>query len=296
MSLLSFIWNASAFSFLFCIISYLLIQLFIIFIGEKNLFKRYGGKSYALVTGGSSGIGRELAEKLAGQGFDVIIVGSNSKHLSETVEYIQQKHSSCNIVSLQADFSKDSENVVNGIMERIKDLDISVLAVNAGYGAFESAAYPSKASLEMLNANVATNLKLFYSVFPIIAKRGGEKNKKRGLVSFTSSSVSIMPTPFTTAYSSTKAYWDSFGEGLAAEADCYGVDVVVILPGPVSTNFNSRMPKLASLDLVSLLSQTPNTIASLILKAAGRFNVVDAGWLPVLSRIGLKVLDRKSVV
>lgn len=284
MSFFSSIWNASAFLFLFAIASYLIIQLIISYSPAKNLLKEYG-ESYALITGGSSGIGKSLAKRLAVQGFNIVIIGSSEKHLNEAEEEIRKENAKTTIVKVQADFSVDGDGATNKVLEQVSDLDISIVALIAGIGFFESAAIPSQLTQSMVNTNISANQRLFYTLFPKLTKRS---STRKGLVVVTSSGLANVPVPFNSTYSATKAYWEAFGKSLALESGLHGVDTVVVVPGPVSTRFGQS--RTGDPIKPNPAMQNADQVSALILQGATRFTVIDSGLMPRISRIFLHIL------
>jgi len=100
---------------------------------ESNLISRYGVDSWALVTGGSDGIGKEFAVQLARRGFNIILVARNEEKLSAVRTEITTKFPNISVRIVIADFSKCAEP---GFFERIESevagLDISILLNNVG--------------------------------------------------------------------------------------------------------------------------------------------------------------------
>lgn len=104
------------------------------FFGENFNFRKYG--EWAIVTGGSDGIGKAFVGELAKKGMNIVLI-SNVPHDLETVANRIQKKYKVKTLAINVDFTKGT-GVYNGIQQKIKDLDIGVLVNNVGIG------YPGK--------------------------------------------------------------------------------------------------------------------------------------------------------
>ena len=105
----------------------------------KNLKKKYGG--WALVTGASSGIGKEFVRELASQGFNMALVARSEEALKQMSQEITSKHAVETRIIL-ADFTK--EDAVQAVYDAVDDLDIGLLIPAAGVdemGTFEEFSY-----------------------------------------------------------------------------------------------------------------------------------------------------------
>jgi FlaA1/EpsC-like NDP-sugar epimerase len=83
---------------------YVLIEILVYILPEQNLLKRYG-KSWAFITGGSSGIGKSLAHKLANQGFDLILLASSKDNLENTRKELNARYPDIQIKIIACDLS-----------------------------------------------------------------------------------------------------------------------------------------------------------------------------------------------
>lgn len=100
---------------------------------KLDLLSRYGKGSYALVTGGTDGIGQEFCRQLAGLGFNLVIVSRNIDKLQNTRNRILRESQSVDIVLVQADFSYSYEKQFFCLIEKqIAKYDISILINNVG--------------------------------------------------------------------------------------------------------------------------------------------------------------------
>lgn len=244
---------------------------------EKNRLKtRYG--SWAIVTGASSGIGRELSVQLVSAGFHLVVVARHA----DTLQVLEQELKSVanvQVKSVLADVSEPSG--IAQIIAATLGLDIGLLIVSAGYGTsgrFVDNTFVSE--LNMLHVNCEAVLSLTHHYGAMFAER------KRGGIVLMSSMVAFHGTPYAAHYAATKAYILTLAEGIAEELKPYGVDVLVAAPGPVETGFGAR----AGIQMP--VSMKPSQIGVPILKALGRRTTVLPGFLSKLLVYALRLLPR----
>ena len=182
----------------------------------------------ALITGGSSGIGKDMAYYLSNLGYDLIIVGKNKKRLEEVKNNIKT-----NIKVYDLDLS-NIDNVYK-LYDLTKNDSIDILINNAGFGLFGNFVDTSlDRELEMINVNiVALHIltKLFLKDF---VKRDS------GYILNVASSAGFMAGPKLSTYYSTKNYVLKSSLAIYEELKHMksNVKISVLCPGPVDTNFN----------------------------------------------------------
>ena len=103
---------------------------------KQDLLSKYGikGKTYAVVTGGSDGLGLELCDSLAEQGFNICIISRNRDKIDKRIGELREKHPLVQYKSVQADLSALATMAeYNELVAReLSDLDIGILCLNAG--------------------------------------------------------------------------------------------------------------------------------------------------------------------
>lgn len=187
-----------------------------------------------LITGASSGIGRELARLFAGDGAELVLVARSEDRLRElagelTATYGIQAH------VVPADLSQlgSPARIVAELAER--HIDVDVLVNNAGFGSHGSVAGIGVArQLEMIEVNVAALTRLTALLLPAMLER------HRGAILNVASMAAFAPGPNQAVYCATKAYVLSFTEALADEVRGSGVRVSCLAPGVTQTGFAAQ--------------------------------------------------------
>ncbi len=241
---------------------------------------RYG--PWALVTGASSGIGLASAEWLAARGLNVVLVARRADILSELAVSLQQRFGVQTLV-VAADL-RDTEDVQR-VLQESDTLDIGLFVAAAGFGTsgkfLDSAIKPE---LDMLAVNCSAVLQMTHAVAARLRAR-----KRGGIVLF-GSVVGFSGVPGTAHYAATKAWVQSFGEGLHHELKPFGVDVIVSAPGPTASGFASTA------GMVMGNALTPDVVANGTLRALGSRMTVRPGLLSKLLGYGLSTAPRWAQV
>ena len=250
----------------------------------QSLKIKYGAK-WALVSGGSSGIGRSFVEKLAAQGLNVVVAAFPDKVLEESVEAYKKSFPEVEIRKVGVDLSK--AGFMASLVEATKDVDVQVVINNAGYiktGFFTSTPFGVQRANHDVNATAAVEI-THHFVSALQAKQ------LRGCVSFTSSPAGFMPCPFSVMYGATKAYLTMFAQSLAPELYPDGIDVCVVHPSPVESRFYAGAHNLDAINFFRSTATGPDTIADIVLSSVGHAVTIDQGYYPPSVRFLLKVID-----
>ena len=189
-------------------------------------------KPLAVVTGGSNGIGYELAKQFAQNGFDLIIV-AEPDGLAQAAQSLQGLGAS--VTPVATDLA-DHEGV-HVLYDKIKasGRPVDAIAINAGVGVGGDFRETDLAEeINMINLNCISTVHLAKHMAQDMTARGS------GRILFTASVASLMPAPFEAVYGATKAFVFSFSEALRNELKDTGVTVTALLPGPTETNFFHR--------------------------------------------------------
>ena len=188
-------------------------------------------KKYALVTGGTSGIGLELAKLFAKDGYHLVIVARNEEELHATSEEIKQQFA-VEVLTISKDLF-EVENTYDLYDEiKIKGIEIDVLVNNAGQGQYgEFAETDLKRELAIIQLNVSSLVVLTKLFLQDMLQRG------EGKILNLSSTASRLPGAWQSVYHGTKAFVQSFTEAIRAENKDSGVSITALLPGATDTDF-----------------------------------------------------------
>jgi short-subunit dehydrogenase len=184
-------------------------------------------EKWALVTGATVGIGEKFTEKLAAEGFNIILNARNTEMLHAAARRLEDQYKIKTVV-LPADLSTQCE-----VVEKyIKEHQVDFLVNNAGFGLNQAF---SRTDVEdeqrLLDVLVAAPMRLAHAVLPQMRER------KSGTIINVASVAAFIAGGH---YSAAKSYVVVLSESLAAEAGRYGVNVSVLCPGFTHTEFHQR--------------------------------------------------------
>lgn len=233
----------------------------------------------ALITGASSGMGRDMAKILSQKGYDLILVARDEKKLEEVKKQLKTE---TKIVVM--DISKE-ENCKK-IYEENKDIDI--LINNAGFG---DCGHFEETSLDKDIQMIHTNIIAYHILTKLYLKEMIKKDS--GKILNVASIAGFMPGPLMTTYYSTKNYVVRFSESIREELrrKKSKVQISILCPGPVNTNFN----KVADVEF-ALKGLSSEYVAKYAINKffKGKFYIVP-GWKIKLARIGAKLAPASFV-
>lgn len=225
----------------------------------KQKTKQFG--PWALVTGANSGIGAAFAQKLAAQGYNIVLVGRREAALEQAAKAITRDHPIETHIVV-ADLT--SPDFLARISEQTKDLDIGLLVSNAGDDAMGAMLRVELPRLkQMLSLNTQSHLELAHYFGRIFEKRGA------GGILFVSSTAGLQGTPYLANYAGSKAYILNLGMALNYEMRGTGVNVTVLVPGPTKTPGLTDRPDLPIATLPAP-QMKPETVAKIGLRALAK--------------------------
>ena len=188
----------------------------------------------ALITGASSGIGRDMARILNNLNYDIIITARNEESLKELKKELNEKNNNKVDIYL-ADLSKEEEclKLYNEVKEKYQNIDL--LINNAGFGLCGKMI---NTDLETEMKMVDTNIKAVHILTKMFLKDMVERDS--GRILNVASVASFMAGPLMATYYATKNYILRFSQAIREELrkDKSNVRISVLCPGPVNTNFN----------------------------------------------------------
>jgi short-subunit dehydrogenase len=192
----------------------------------------------AVVTGASSGIGEAYAERLAADRWDLVLVARTGERLSELAARLNQAHA-VTVRAVQADLSRPGE--VERVGAEIATLPVDMLVNNAGLAHYMPFAdLPAAQATELVDLNVLAPVLLARAVLPgMLARSRGMIINIASLLAF-SGAVQAPFLPKRAVYAATKSFLVTFSQALAAEVGDRGIQVQVVCPGVVRSEFHSR--------------------------------------------------------
>lgn len=198
-----------------------------------SLSEKYG--KWAFVAGGSEGLGGAYSDRLAKEGFSVIVTGRHQEKIDMKCEQLE-KDFGVETKGLIIDFGHDDALAV--VQEATKDAEVGFLVYNVGLADMKPFS-ERDIDFEMyrLNANVRSLLGLTLHFTKKMKAQG------KGAIVLMASSGGVIGTPFIQTYSATKAYVFTLAEALWGELADDGIDVVGVLPGnTIGQNYKDIAP------------------------------------------------------
>ena len=185
-----------------------------------------------LITGASSGIGKEFAKQLAPLSLHLILVARRDERLKEVQSALTSQHPQLQITVYTCDltFEDEREQLFNNLST--SGIRPTLLINNAGlgdYGEFTESRWNK--IKDMIEVNMTALTHLCYLFLP------GMKDLRNGAIINVSSIASLVPISDFAVYAATKAYVTSFSEALRSELRGDGIPVLTVCPGPVHTEF-----------------------------------------------------------
>jgi hypothetical protein len=203
-------------------------------------------KKVALITGASTGIGKEFAKIHAAHGGNLVVVARNQGKLQELKIELEQKHN-VKVVVIAKDLSVPS--APQEIFDEVKKagIEIDYLINNAGFGGrgkFHERDWQQ--DLSMINLNVVALTALTRLFLPGFVERNS------GKILNVSSTASMMPGPLQAVYYATKAFVTYFSNAIAEELHDTNITVTNLMPGATESEF----AKTSGMDKTVLFNKT----------------------------------------
>ncbi len=189
-------------------------------------------KNVALITGASTGIGREFANVHAQNGGDMVIISRKEEDLLKVKEEVEKQYN-VKVYTLAKDLSVP--NAAQEIYDELKaeKIEVEYLINNAGFGGqgyYHERSW--EADMSMIQVNVVTLTQLVKLYLPRMVARG------RGRILNVSSTAAFMPGgPLLSIYGASKSFVAAFSRAIATEVEGTGVTVTNLMPGPTESSF-----------------------------------------------------------
>jgi uncharacterized protein len=188
------------------------------------------GDKLAVVTGASTGIGRELARIAASEGYDLVLVADEPTIDAAAGEV---RASGVSVEAVEADLASFEGN--DRLLAAVGDRRIDILVANAGRGLGHAFVTQSPDDWRrVIDTNVTGTTYLLQKVAQRMVSQGD------GRILIVGSIAGLIPGSYQAVYNGTKAYLDSFAYALREELKDTGVGVTVLMPGPTDTEFFRR--------------------------------------------------------
>lgn len=230
-----------------------------------------------LITGASSGIGRDIARIYSKKGYNLVLVARSEENLNKLKTELENDKSNIEIISMDLSVK---ENCIE-LHKRVKDVDI--LINNAGFG---DCGNFTKTDLEKEINMIKTNIIAYHILMKLYLKDMKEKN--RGKILNVASIAGFMPGPLMSTYYATKAYIVRLSEGIREELkkEKSNVKISILCPGPVATNFN----KVANVKFYLREANSMNVAKYAVKKLEkGKFYIVPGIDIKI-SKFGVKIV------
>ena len=189
---------------------------------------------YALITGGSDGIGYELSKLFARDGYNLVIVARDRNRLEQVADKLSNEYKTTVIPISKDLFLKDAASEIYAELQ-MKEIKIDVLVNDAGQGQHGFFADTElQRDIDLIQLNIIS----LVSLTKLFMKNMLERNEGRILQ--LASVVSVYPAPLLAIYAATKAFVLSFTEALANELKDTNVTVTALMPGATETDFFNK--------------------------------------------------------
>jgi short-subunit dehydrogenase len=247
----------------------------------RQLKQRYG--QWALITGGTSGIGAAMAAELASEGLHLVLVARNAQALEQQAQSLMRKHR-IEVRTISADLS--SELGLSHLIETTKDVPVGILipcAAMETQGVFVEA--DPSAQRAMVQMNVIAPMVMARTYGRGMAQRG------KGAILFVSSLSGWMPQPWMAGYGASKSYINGLAAGMHFEMKSTGVDIAVLSPGPTDT----PMAKATGIDFkaMGMTVMNPHDVAACGLDALGhRLDAIPGGKNRMMAFMMSRLMSR----
>lgn len=219
-----------------------------------------------LITGASSGIGRELALQIAHRARAIALVARRKDRLEELKhELLNAKNQNLRVVVCAADITKPEEREAAVAAVEAEVGPVDVLVNNAGFGdlgVFDMADWEKNERMIALNVTALTHLT--HRVLRGMVARG------RGGILNVSSGWGLTFGPGLSVYIGTKHFVTGFTEGLRLDLAGTGVRVTQVCPGPVATEFNDTLGNFTGMKAPGLVEISPERCARAAIRALDR--------------------------
>jgi short-subunit dehydrogenase len=215
----------------------------------------------ALITGATSGIGKEFSKQFAKKGYNLIITGRRAKINQVKVDIENTYNVSVKVI--KADFCKEKD--LNNLISKIKNKKIDVLVNNAGFGnnlGFFNDKFSNQNA--MIKTHIDAVTRLTYEIGKNMIK------KKSGSIINVASVAALIPVWNSELYSATKSYILLFTKSIAKELKRHNINIQCLCPAFVNTDFYKRKHT----NKARIAPMSPETLITESIRCLGKRKVV----------------------
>ncbi|SDT34352.1 hypothetical protein SAMN05216490_3153 [Mucilaginibacter mallensis] len=238
--------------------------------------------SYAVVTGASKGIGRDIAILLAKKGYKLLLIARSATELKQLNEELQNG-------SLYFAVDLSEPGAAKKVAEFCDKLQVSVLVNNAGFGLWGNFDECNiEQQLNMLQLNINAVVELTHYLLP-------QLKQQSSYILNVSSTAAYQAVPTLAAYAASKAFVLSFSRALRVELKG-SVSVSCLCPGPTDTSFAHRAGMDSLADLAEKFNMKPAEVAKLGVEGMFKKKAeIIPGFLNKLSSIGARYINKSLI-
>ena len=243
---------------------------------------------YALITGASKGIGKEIAFEMAAHGFDLLLTSRSEEQLRKTSsEIIQVKKVKINYLSIDLSSPGGAKKISSWCSEN--NFNVNALVNNAGYGIwgmFENV--PLQEEQNMMQLHMNTMVDLCHTFIPVL-----KKNNPAYILNV-SSTAAFQAVPAMSVYAATKAFVLTFTRGLEYELRNSGIKVSCLIPGTTDTSFMERAKMEPLREIAKKFEMRPEVVAKEAVHGLlkGTLEIIP-GFSNKASAVGTKFLPKR---
>lgn len=249
------------------------------------LVDKYG--KYALITGASSGIGREFALALAKEGFNLLLIARREQELTLLAREITNI-SKISVITRVLDLT--AEGSIEELEVFTKDLDVGLVVLNAGmqtHGSFIKTSLQEQT--KMMDLNVMVPMKMAHIFANRLVKKGS------GAIIFLSSTFAYQAVPYFSNYAASKSYILNFAEALHVELQSKGVDVLALSPGLTNTEMPGKIAMDFSKMPISIMETDEVVHTALEALKDKKSSVIPGFRNKMMAFMAQKMMSRSSI-
>jgi len=252
-----------------------------------SLQEKYG--EWALITGASSGIGKEFAKQLAQQKFNLVLVARREQNLKVLAQELNNAHSvQVRIVPLDL----STRDFIVSIEQATSTIDIGLLVNNAGFTITKNF---TDSDIDFQQELIDVNIRAVTILTHHFANKM-KKNRKGGIINVASGSA-FLPIPKWSTYAASKAFVLHFTEAIWFELKPFHIDVIALCPGATKTEFNNSANLDLGMNVVDVVKSGLRNLSKRPSAIVGLRNKIPIALLrlfsrPTLIKIGARVASK----